>query len=255
MKSICYDLRRAIAGRWFFAALIATTVALYLSVGQATYGLIGYLESYELFEENSFGYFMTDMLTMGMKGDFGLLTLPALSALPFAAQALSHPSGSVSDGKKELDHRQGRGMRHQRNAAARCGGGAAVSDTEWAHGCYDQAGLPLGRRRGFLAYTPTPYAVRRHLGGCGLRDRAGDGNGLRSISGPAVPVLCPHDDRHPLFPGRYDAEPDAVGEWRNVVFDYCVGFHSCSASSFPETRCAKICLKGWFSVGARGRHF
>ena len=98
-------------------------------------------------------------------------------------------------------------------------------------------------------------AVRRHLGGHGLRDRAGDGNGLRSISGPAVPVLCPHDDRHPLFPGRYDAEPDAVGEWRNVVFDYCVGFHACSASSFPETRCAKICLKGWFSVGARGRHF
>ena len=81
MKCIYYDLRRAIAGRWFLAALIATTVALYLSVGQATYGLIGYLESYELFEENSFGYSMTDMLTMGMKGDFGLLTLPALSAL------------------------------------------------------------------------------------------------------------------------------------------------------------------------------
>lgn len=37
MKCIYYDLRRAIAGRWFLAALIATTVALYLSVGQATY--------------------------------------------------------------------------------------------------------------------------------------------------------------------------------------------------------------------------
>ena len=96
MKCIYYDLRRAIAGRWFFAALIATTVALYLSVGQATYGLIGYLESYELFEENSFGYSMTDMLTMGMKGDFGLLTLPALSALPFAAQALHEiKSGAI----------------------------------------------------------------------------------------------------------------------------------------------------------------
>ena len=66
MKSICYDVHHAIARRWFLAALIATTVALYLSVGQATYGLIGYLESYELFEENSFGYSMTDMLTMGM---------------------------------------------------------------------------------------------------------------------------------------------------------------------------------------------
>jgi len=96
MKCIYYDLRRAIAGRWFFAALIAATVALYLSVGQATYGLIGYLESYELFEENSFGYSMTDMLTMGMKGDFGLLTLPALSALPFAAQALHEiKSGAI----------------------------------------------------------------------------------------------------------------------------------------------------------------
>lgn len=96
MKSICYDVHHAIARRWFLAALIATTVALYLSVGQATYGLIGYLESYELFEENSFGYFMTDMLTMGMKGDFGLLTLPALSALPFAAQALHEiKSGAI----------------------------------------------------------------------------------------------------------------------------------------------------------------
>ena len=51
MKSICYDLRRAIAGRWFFATLIATTTALYLSVGQATYGLIGYLESVEWYED------------------------------------------------------------------------------------------------------------------------------------------------------------------------------------------------------------
>ena len=39
---------------------------------------------------------MTDMLTMGMKGDFGLLTLPALSALPFAAQALHEiKSGAI----------------------------------------------------------------------------------------------------------------------------------------------------------------
>ena len=96
MKSICYNVHHAIARRWFLAALIATTVALYLSVCQATYGLIGYLESYELFEENSFGYSMTDMLTMGMKGDFGLLTLPALSALPFAAQALHEiKSGAI----------------------------------------------------------------------------------------------------------------------------------------------------------------
>ena len=95
MKSICYDLRRAIAGRWFLAALMATTVALYLSIGQATYGLIGYLESIEWQEEN-FWYSMSDLLALGMKGDFGMLTLPALSALPFAAQALHEiKSGAI----------------------------------------------------------------------------------------------------------------------------------------------------------------
>lgn len=95
MKSICYDLRRAIAGRWFLAALMATTVALYLSIGQATYGLIGYLESIEWQEEN-FWYSMSDLLALGMKGNFGMLTLPALSALPFAAQALHEiKSGAI----------------------------------------------------------------------------------------------------------------------------------------------------------------
>ena len=95
MKCIYYDLRRAIAGRWFLAALIATTTALYLSVGQATYGLIGYLESVE-WQEDGFWYSMSDLLVRGMKGDFGLLTLPALSSLPFAAQALREiKSGAI----------------------------------------------------------------------------------------------------------------------------------------------------------------
>ena len=31
MKAIVCDLRRALAGRWFWAALLATTAALYLS--------------------------------------------------------------------------------------------------------------------------------------------------------------------------------------------------------------------------------
>lgn len=95
MKSICYDVRRAIAGRWFLAVLIATTAALYLSVGQATYGLIGYLESIEWYEDG-FWYSMSDLLVLGLKGDFGMLTLPALSALPFAAQALHEiKSGAI----------------------------------------------------------------------------------------------------------------------------------------------------------------
>ena len=95
MKSILYDLRRAIAGRWFLTALIATTAALYLSVGQATYGLIGYLENIE-WQEGNFWYSLSDLLVLGLHGDFGMLTLPALSALPFAAQALHEiKSGAI----------------------------------------------------------------------------------------------------------------------------------------------------------------
>lgn len=95
MKSILYDLRRAITGRWFLAALLASTIALYLSIGQATYGLIDYLKSIE-WQEDSFWYSMSDLFAMGMKGDFGMLTLPALSALPFAAQALHEiKSGAI----------------------------------------------------------------------------------------------------------------------------------------------------------------
>lgn len=95
MKSICYDVRHAITGRWFLAALLATTIAHYLSIGQATYGLIDYLESVEWYEDG-FWYSMSDLLVLGMKGDFGMLTLPALSALPFAAQALHEiKSGAI----------------------------------------------------------------------------------------------------------------------------------------------------------------
>ena len=95
MKCILSDFRRAIAGRWFLAALMATTVALYLSIGQTSYGLIGYLESIE-WQEGNFWYSVSDLLALGMKGDFGMLTLPALSALPFAAQALHEiKSGAI----------------------------------------------------------------------------------------------------------------------------------------------------------------
>ncbi len=95
MRSILYDLRRAIAGRWFIAALFATIVALYLSIGPATYSLIDYLESIE-WQEDNFWYSLSDLLILGMQGDFGVLTLPALSALPFAAQALHEiKSGAI----------------------------------------------------------------------------------------------------------------------------------------------------------------
>ena len=71
MKAIVCDVRRALAGRWFWAALLATTAALYLSIGQAADALMEDAENIRF-----------------TLSDLGLLTLPALSALPFAAQAL-----------------------------------------------------------------------------------------------------------------------------------------------------------------------
>ena len=214
MKCIYYDLRRAIAGRWFLAALIATTTALYLSVGQATYGLIGYLESVEWYEDG-FWYSVSDLLVLGMKGDFGMLTLPALSTLPFAAQALHEiKSGAI------------------RPAVFRTGRNRWIIGK--AAGCVISGMMLQGAAVGLL------FLIL---------------NGLRCLSRPAVPVLCPDDDRHPLFPGRYDAEPDAVGEWCRLAAGHFAYYYDCSPSPFPETRCAKICLKEWFSVGVRGRHF
>lgn len=40
MKAIVCDVRRALTGRWFWAALLATTAALYLSIGQAADALM-----------------------------------------------------------------------------------------------------------------------------------------------------------------------------------------------------------------------
>ena len=95
MKTILHDLRRAIAGRWFLTALIATSAALYLSVGQATQGLADYLQNSQFYTDG-FWCSLSEMLVLGMQGSFGMLTLPALSALPFAAQALHEiKSGAI----------------------------------------------------------------------------------------------------------------------------------------------------------------
>ena len=80
MKAIVCDLRRALAGRWFWAALLATTAALYLSIGQAADALMD--------DTQNLRFTLSELLLMALCGDFGMLTLPALSALPFAAQAL-----------------------------------------------------------------------------------------------------------------------------------------------------------------------
>lgn len=90
MRCILSDLRRALTGRWFLLALAATTLGLYLSAGSQTYHLL--LSLQELAEgylpEDYFYLDASSLLTGALQGDFGLLTLPALSALPYGAQAL-----------------------------------------------------------------------------------------------------------------------------------------------------------------------
>lgn len=89
MKCIRYDLRRAIAGRWFLAALLASVAALYLSIGQDVDYLMNVLVNYEYYAEEGFPLTMMSLLRQGITGDFGMMTLPALSALPYAAQPLT----------------------------------------------------------------------------------------------------------------------------------------------------------------------
>ena len=90
MRCILSDLRRALTGRWFLLSLIASVLALYLSAGTQTYSFLMSLR--ELADpDQAIYYFYMDaatLITGAMRGDFGMLTLPALSALPYGAQAL-----------------------------------------------------------------------------------------------------------------------------------------------------------------------
>lgn len=90
MKCIWYDLRRAVSGRWFLAALAASAAALYMSIGSQSYYLVGQMQQLEWLDESE-GFWLTvaELLTAALQGDFGVMLLPALSALPFAAQALT----------------------------------------------------------------------------------------------------------------------------------------------------------------------
>ncbi len=89
MKCIFYDFRRAITGRWFLVALLASTAALYLSIGYASNRFVNVLSDYESYVDMDFSLYIADFLRQGLAGDFGIMTLPALSALPFAAQPLA----------------------------------------------------------------------------------------------------------------------------------------------------------------------
>lgn len=95
MKCIADDFRRAITGRWFLVAFFASVVSLYMSIGDQSYYLINMLTEMEL-SEDSFWLDAASLLLQGMQGDFGVMILPALSALPFAAQALQEiKSGAI----------------------------------------------------------------------------------------------------------------------------------------------------------------
>lgn len=95
MKCIFYDFRRAITGRWFLVAFFASMASLYMSIGNQSYYLINMLSEFEMYED-SFWLDAATLLSQGMQGDFGMMVLPALSALPFAAQALQEiKSGAI----------------------------------------------------------------------------------------------------------------------------------------------------------------
>lgn len=95
MKCIYYDLRRVIVGRWFLAAFFASVVSLYVSIGDQSYYLMNMLSQMDMYED-SFWLDAASLLTQGLQGEFGVMILPALSALPFAAQALQEiKSGAI----------------------------------------------------------------------------------------------------------------------------------------------------------------
>lgn len=87
MKCIYADFRRAVTGRWFLAAFLASMAALYLSMGAQSYELLNLLSQVSTPEED-FQLDGSALLLQALQGHFGMLVLPALSALPFAGQAL-----------------------------------------------------------------------------------------------------------------------------------------------------------------------
>ena len=95
MKCIFYDFRRAITGRWFLVAFFASVASLYMSIGNQSFYLINMLSEIEMYED-SFWLDAASLLSQGLQGDFGVMILPALSALPFAGQALQEiKSGAI----------------------------------------------------------------------------------------------------------------------------------------------------------------
>lgn len=81
MKCILSDFRRAVTGRWFLAAVFASALMLWLSIGSDTWYFFDTLANGDV---PDWPYFLQSACT----GKVGLLLLPALSALPYGAEAL-----------------------------------------------------------------------------------------------------------------------------------------------------------------------
>ncbi|NLO13010.1 MAG: hypothetical protein GX124_02680, partial [Clostridiales bacterium] len=82
LRALRVDLSKTLLSRWFFIALLATLFSLWLSVSQSLRHLSDYLMYND--EPNWASFFQE-----AMRGHFAALSLPALSALPAAALALT----------------------------------------------------------------------------------------------------------------------------------------------------------------------
>lgn len=81
LRALRVDLAKALLGRWFVIAVLATLFSLWLGISQQLRGLDDYL----MYNDEPH---WAGMLHQALQGSFAQLSLPALSALPAAGLAL-----------------------------------------------------------------------------------------------------------------------------------------------------------------------
>jgi hypothetical protein len=81
LRALRVDLAKALLGRWFVIAVLATLFSLWLGISQQLRGLDDYL----MYNDEPH---WAGMLHRALQGSFAQLSLPALSALPAAGLAL-----------------------------------------------------------------------------------------------------------------------------------------------------------------------
>lgn len=122
MKTIRSEIRRALTGRWFLAAVFASAATLWLSAGWQTQ-MIAEALRYAHEPEMCFQPDWTGFMNAALTGELGLLVLPAVSSLPFAAEALLEIRGVAF---RPAMFRTGRRMYMAGKIAACAVSGAAV---------------------------------------------------------------------------------------------------------------------------------